>query len=240
MNNTELEEALQIFRFLLDHDGKLQNADNPTLYNAFQNRETRDILRSFEEQLDFTFLNTAGTIYLIPHAGNTTLGMSIKEYREDISPNARSIDALTVAYIQMFVCWEFYGGKNADPTRRTFIRLPELTEDVTHLFENIGKEKVKVQEIDNSSQMNFEMVAENWNSKIIRSDNSLSTKEGTVRRALNQMIDHGLLNLVEDTYRPTQAFHDKFIHYYLDEDREQEINQIFEENAGGNTDAENQ
>lgn len=241
MNETDLNTALEIFRFLLDHKGKMLNIDDPQLYDSFQNQEIRDILRDFESVFDVHFLNVNHAIYLIPGMHNKTFGYSWREYREDISSSTRTIDAYTIAYIQMYVCYEFYGSKNtADPRQRDFIRIQQLTEDINHLFDNLSKEVPSLSEIDSSHEMNFESVIENWNNKITRDNSSRTTKEGIVRTALTQFVNHGLLTVTDDEYRPTQEFEDKFIHYYLNEDRVQEINEIFEEHTGGKDNAANQ
>ncbi len=239
-DRNELHSALRIFRTLLDHKGMISRADQPELFDLSQQKDIHDLLEVFEQELSFRLLKVQDRLYLIPSMENTTLGFSMHEYREDLSPSARAIDALTVSYVQMYLCWEFYHGKNAaDPTVRTFIRMEELLKDVDALFERLRKTGAAVSEIDASSEMNFELVAETWQNRMAEEENSRSSKAGIIRSALNQMISHGLLMKAEDEYRPTRTLHDKFIYDYLDSDRVQEIHQIFDEMSGGESDAEN-
>lgn len=239
-DSNELHSALRVFRALLDHNGMISRTDQPELFDLSQQKEIRELLEAFEQELSFHLLKVQDRLYLIPDMENTTLGFSMREYREDISPSARAIDALTVSYVQMYLCWEFYHGKNAsDPTVRTFIRMEELLKDVDALFDRLRKSGAAVSEIDASSEMNFELVAETWQNRLIEEENSRSSKAGIVRVALNQMIAHGLLMKAEDEYRPTRTLHDKFIYYYLDSDRVQEIHAIFDEMSGGDYNAEN-
>ena len=44
---------------------------------------------------------------------------------------------------------------------------------------------------------------------------------------MNQLRDHNLLTLVEDEVRPTRELSDKFLNYYLREERVQEIHRLF-------------
>lgn len=237
-DSSELHSALRIFRALLDQNGMISRNDQPELFDLFQQKEVHNLLTTFEQEFSFRLLAVQDRLYLIPSIDNTTLGFTMREYREDISISTRAIDALTISYIQMYVCWEFYSGKNpSDPTVRTYIRLEELLKDLDALFDRLCQAPAEVSEIDSTYEMNFGRVAESWNSRMVEEENSRTSKAGIVRNALNQMINHGLLQKMEDEYRPTRTLHDKFIYYYLDIDRVQEIHHIFTQMSGGDDNA---
>ena len=102
-SDEEVRNAIRIFRHCLDHKGVLIEADNPELFGLFQDTEVRSYLSMFEEEMNLSFLLTGNRIYLIPSFDNTTLGMSLREYREDIGMTTRLESAFLVSYIQMII-----------------------------------------------------------------------------------------------------------------------------------------
>lgn len=228
-SDEEVRNAIRIFRHCLDHKGVLIEADNPELFGLFQDTEVRSYLSMFEEEMNLSFLLTGNRIYLIPSFDNTTLGMSLREYREDIGMTTRLESAFLVSYIQMIIFWLFFGGKNNNPKQRDFIQMKDLIEAVDEMFDRLTQEKDTVLDFDNQYRFNFRRIAEAWKNKTYGGEGQeTTTKSGSVRRAVNQLRDHNLLTLVENEVRPTQELTEKFLYYYLREERVKEIHDLFD------------
>ena len=230
MEEKEFRLALKLFRHCLDHKGILRRADDSELFERYRDPQIAPALSILEEEMDIRFLAVNDQIYMIPSFDNTTLGMSIREYREDIGLSTRLETAFLISYIQMIIFWLFYGGRNsANPKQRDFIQMKDLIPEIDDLFLRMAEEKDSVLDFDSQYQFNFTQIAELWKNKQFGGEGQeTSTKYGTVRRAVNQLKDHGLLAFAEEEIRPTQELTDKFLNYYLREERVQEIHRLFD------------
>lgn len=224
-----VREALHIFRHCLDHKGVLKEEDDAELYDAARNQETAEMLSLLEEEMDVKFLSAAGSIYLIPSFDNTTLGMSLREYREDLGMTIKLETAFLNSYIQMIIFWLFFGGKNSsNPQQRDFIQMKDLIQEIDHLFELMEQEADTVLAFDSQYKYNFQKIIPIWRNKQYGGEGQETTsKYGTVRRAVNQLRDHNLLTFVENEVRPTRELTDKFLNYYLREERVRQIHELF-------------
>lgn len=224
-----VRDALQIFRHCLDHKGVLRADENAELFELTQDSEVSRVLSLFEEEMDIRFLPAVNQIYLIPSFDNTTLGMSLREYREDLGGTTRLETAFLISYIQMIVFWLFFGGKNStNPQQRDFIQMKDLLQEIDSLFDKLEQEADTVLAFDRQYRYNFQKIIPLWKNKQYGGEGQESTsKYGTVRRALNQLRDHNLITFVENEVRPTRELSDKFLNYYLREERVQQINELF-------------
>ena len=218
----------------MENKGVLTMSEDAELFGKYQESEVRDVLSLFEEELDFRYLQTTGSVYLIPSFTNTVLGMSLREYREDLGTTTRLNAAFMNSYIQMIIFWLFFGGKNpSNPKQRDFIQMDDLIEEVDAMFKKLKEEREDVLEFDSTHRYNFTNIAEDWlNRQYGGEGQEISTKYGTVRKAVNQLARHNLLTLVENEVRPTRELTDKFVNYYLNEDRVREINELFDRVKG--------
>ena len=187
------------------------------------------MLSLLEEEMDVKFLSAAGSIYLIPSFDNTTLGMSLREYREDLGMTIKLETAFLNSYIQMIIFWLFFGGKNSsNPQQRDFIQMKDLIQEIDHLFELMEQEADTVLAFDSQYKYNFQKIIPIWRNKQYGGEGQETTsKYGTVRRAVNQLRDHNLLTFVENEVRPTRELTDKFLNYYLREERVRQIHELF-------------
>ena len=229
-----LQNLLRIFRHCLDHKGVLSMEEEGNLFEELQNPQLRSALSILEEELDVRFLIMDSVAYMIPSFDNTTFGMSLREYREDLGQSARLETAFLISYIQMMIFWLFYGGRNSsNPKQRDFIQMKDLIQEIDDLFARLMKEKETVLAFDSQYRYNFTRIAETWKNKQYGGEGQeFTSKYGTVRRAVNQLRDHGLLTLVEDEVRPTRELTDKFLNYYLREECVQEMNRLFDSVKG--------
>ena len=229
-----LREALRIFRHCLDHKGILNREEDGELYERMQDPDTSKVLGLLEEELNIRFLSGEGQYYLIPGFDNTTFGMSLREYREDLGTTTKLETAFLISYIQMAVFWLFYGGKNiSNPKQREFIRMRDLVQEIDDLFARMDEEREAILVFDTQNRYNFQRAVRSWQNRQYGGEGQeTTTKYGTVRRALNQLRDHGLVTLVEDEVRPTKELTDKFLNYYLREERVQEIHNLFSSMKG--------
>ncbi len=224
-----VRDAMRIFRHCLDHKGVLKEEDDTELFEAARSQETAEMLSILEEEMDVKFLGAAGSLYLIPSFDNTTLGMSLREYREDLGMTTRLETAFLTSYIQMIIFWLFFGGKNSsNPQQRDFIQMKDLIQEVDHLFEQMEQEADTVLAFDSQYKYNFQKIIPLWKSRQYGGEGQeTTTKYGTVRRAVNQLRDHNLLTFVENEVRPTRELCDKFLNYYLREERVRQIHELF-------------
>ncbi len=229
-----VRDALQVFRHCLDHKGILRMEENAELFELAQDQDISEVLSLLEDEMDIQFLRTVNQIYLIPSFDNTTLGMSLREYREDLGAATRLETAFLISYIQMVIFWLFFGGKNStNPQQRDFIQMKDLIWEIDDLFEKLEQEADTVLAFDRQYRYNFQRIIPLWKNKQYGGEGQESTsKYGTVRRAINQLRDHNLLTFVENEVRPTRELTDKFLNYYLREERVQQINNLFAEVKG--------
>ncbi len=229
-----MRQALRIFRHCLDHKGLLRQEEDPSLFECLQAFDTAQALAMIEEEMNLKFLTSNDRVYLIPSFDNTTFGMSLREYREDFGTGTRLESAFLVSYIQMMIFWLFFGGKNSsNPKQRDFIQMKDLIEEIDALFQRMREEKDTVLDFDSQYRFNFSRIAETWKNKQYGGEGQeFTTKFGTVRRAVNQLKDHSLVTFVEDEIRPTRELTDKFLNYYLREERVAEMHRLFEEMKG--------
>ncbi len=234
IDENAVRKAIRIMKESLDHKGVLSKDSQPEEYESFQDNEIRMAVSLLEEELDLKFLQIRDQIYMIPSFTNTTFGMSLREYRENIGGNARLETAFMISLIQMAIFWLFYGGRNSsNPMQRDFIRMKDLIEEIDNLFLKLAEEKDTVLNFDSQYRYNFTRIAELWKNKQYGGEGQeTSSKTGTVRRAVNQLREHGLLTYVEDEIRPTRELTDKFLNYYLREERVQEIHHLFDTMEG--------
>ena len=107
--------------------------------------------------------------------------------------------------------------------------MKDLIEAVDEMFDRLTQEKDTVLDFDNQYRFNFRRIAEAWKNKTYGGEGQeTTTKSGSVRRAVNQLRDHNLLTLVENEVRPTQELTEKFLYYYLREERVKEIHDLFD------------
>lgn len=224
-----LKRALAVYHKLLE-DGELDAKKDGELYLDFRREEIRRMLAEFEEELDFRLLDTGKTIYLIPNMGNEVLGYTMKEYRMNISADARLADAYLQSYISMTIFQMFYGGKNTNPIQREFILTKDLMETLDHRMKSYLEDEEHTRTIEETKEVNFGKIARLWSSKQIGDWNLRKSKYGTISRAYHQLEKERLIRILEEgnQIRRTQRLDDLFLYDYLDEDRIRDLHKILE------------
>lgn len=223
-----LKKALGIYRKLMEK-GELDGKTDSELYMDFKNEEVRRILEQFEEELNFRLLDTGSRIYLIPDLDNDVMGYTMKEFRTKISTDARLADAYLQSYICMLIFYLFYGGKNTNPIQREFIQTKDLIEELDQRMKRYMENEEETSGSDNAYGVNFLRIAQLWVNKQIGDGVARKSKLGTVRRAYSQLEEERLIRILEDgeQIRRTKRMDDLFLYYYLDQERVQEIHEIF-------------
>ncbi|MGM0607187.1 MAG: DUF6063 family protein [Candidatus Muiribacteriota bacterium] len=226
---TELKTAIKIFKNLLKN-GQINKDKDIEHFIDFKTPEIREVLYTFEEELDFKIVEAGETVYLIPQTSNELLGFTNKDFREWISSSARLSDAFLLSYISMLIFSLFYGGKNRDPKQREFLRVTQLIEKLDENFSVVLKNQEKTKDIEEKYSLNFSKIAQLWDSKQEYEEGKLKTKTGTILSVCRLLQRENLIKLIDDNkeIRPTQKLDDLMINYYLNEERIQEINQIWD------------
>lgn len=230
-----LREALAVYHKLLK-DGELDAKRDGELYLEFRKEEVRQTLSQFEEELGFRLLDTGKTIYLVPNQDNEVLGYTPKEYRQNISLDARLADAYLQSYIFMMIFQMFYGGKNTNPIQREFIQTKDLMEVLDQKMRGYLEDEEHTRELEREKDINFGKIARLWESKQIGDWNLRKSKYGTLSRAYHQLEQESLIRIFEEgqQIRRTKRMDDLFLYHFLDEERIQDLHKILgqgEENA---------
>ena len=90
----------------------------------------------------------------------------------------------------------------------------------------------KTEELEQEYSMNFMNIAQNWDIKKGYEEGSrLTTKMGFLLRVMRLLQQEGLLRISENEkeIRTTNKLDDLMLHYYLNDDRVEEIQKIFKE-----------
>lgn len=223
-----LEEALKIYKKLLDQ-GEIRKQNDKELFGYYtENLEVKEILENFERELDFKIVETPRALYFVANIENRMLSFSLRELREMIKPDAKLIDSFLLCYIIMFILYLFYGGKNSDPKQADFLQLKDIVQALDERFDKIDEDAKRLLEEDYS--INFQNIADEWNAKQV-DGTGRNTRKYMVKRACDILEKEKLVfypNGEKDLEIRTEEKLDNLMrYYYLLEDRIKEINQIF-------------
>lgn len=231
-----LEEALKIYKKLLEQ-GEIRKSQDKELFGTYtENIEIKEILEKFGRELDFRIIETPRCLYFVANIENKLLSFSLRELREAIRPDAKLVDTFLLCYIIMFILYLFYGGKNADPKQADFLQLKDIVQALDERFNKIDEDAQRLLEEDYS--INFQHIANEWKAKQV-DGTGRNTRKYMVKKACDILEKEKLVffpNGEKDLeIRPEEKLDNLMRYYYLLEDRIKEINQIFmigdEENA---------
>ena len=227
-----IRTASQILKVLMT-DGKLTRTSHKDLFISYISElEVEEILGTMAEELEAEVKRVNNTLYLIPSEDNELLGFKHKDTREWLGSSARQADAFLAYYIAAVILNLFYGGKNRDPKQREFLSLLHVVEEMDRRTGEVLQKKEAAKELDQKISMNFEICAQVWDIKKGHEENSrITTKMGFLLRVVKLLQMEGLLRISEDEkeVRTTEKLDDLMLHYYLNEERVQEIQKIFRE-----------
>lgn len=231
-----MEKALKIYKRLLEK-GQIKDTEDKDLYYELKNIEIREELELIADELDFELVFVPHTVYLVPKVENNLMGFSTKDIRESIKKDARQIDAYLECYIIMTILYMFYGGKNKNPKQRDFLQIKDIVEKLDETLNCFSQEESE--KIEDRFSINFTQMCSHWKAKVLKDDNKLKTRFGTVVSACNLLKNEKLIIFTDNSteIRPTPKLDDLMQYYYLNQDRIYEINDIF---LGGEANAKNQ
>ena len=220
-----MRQTAKILRKLL-LDGEMGVADSE-LIAEYRMPEVRSELDIWGEELGFSLIEMRGKVYLIPHTDSELLSMTIRDVREAESKGDRMIDAFLHCYISMTILWMFYGGKNNNPKRATFLQVKDIVAALDERFSNISEEEPSI--LETEYEINFTQISHYWNAMPIDDEQKRKTRVAFVLRACRLMRDHRLLVILDDKreIRPTDRLDDLMMGYYLDMRRIEEIHELF-------------
>ncbi|MBP1917708.1 DUF6063 family protein [Youngiibacter multivorans] len=227
-----IRTASAILKILME-DGKLTRAAHKDLFLTYISEvEIEEILNTMTEELDAEVLRVNNNLYLVPSQENELLGFRHRDAREWFGGGARQADAFLAYYISAVILHLFYGGKNRDPKQREFLSLVHVVEEIDRRVSDVLNNKERAAEVDKEYSTNFENCAQVWDIKKGHEENSrLTTKMGFLLRVMRLLNNEGLILISENEkeIRTTEKLDDLMLHYYLNEDRVQEIERIFRE-----------
>ena len=223
----QVKMSLDIFKKLLEK-GEVNRENDRELFLECRNPEVRSMLSQFEEQLDFSLVETAGAFYFVPDVENNLLGFTTKDLREWVSSYARLADAFLLCYISMFMLYLFYGGKNKNPKQREFLRIADFVEELDARFGKVISNQEQMAELEERYAVNFVRIAELWDSKKDFEENSRKTKVAEIIKTCRLLEREKLVRIIDDKeIRTTRKLDDLMLHYYLNESRVAEMNLLF-------------
>lgn len=226
-----MKEVLRLFRELAE-TGCLDDKANAESYRNFNNPDIREQLDEFAAEFGFTLVTAPHRVYLVPDIGNSLLGFSQRELRESIASNARILDVYLQSYILMVTLWMFYGSKNIDPQRTTFLQIKDI---IATLDQRLPKgDSVFLEDWQQKTDIDFQQLADYWNSMHIQQDGKRNTRQGMVLKACRLLETQKLVWFYDEQreIRPTPRLNDLMKHYYLADERVSELNRLFDEKEG--------
>ena len=227
-----IRTASQILRVMME-EGKLERTGNKDLFMSYISESgVQEVLHAMTEELDAQVLRINNILYLIPSTENQLLGFRNKDVRDWLGSNVRQADAFLAYYIVAVIFNLFYGGKNRDPKQREFLSLVSIMEEMDRRTRDCLEHPEKTEELEQEYSMNFMNIAQNWDIKKGYEEGSrLTTKMGFLLRVMRLLQQEGLLRISENEkeIRTTNKLDDLMLHYYLNDDRVEEIQKIFKE-----------
>jgi len=232
MKMENIRTASALLKVLME-EGKLTRTSHKDLFMSYiSEMKVEEILDTMTEELDAEVLRVNNVLYLLPSQENELLGFRHRDTREWFGASARQTDAFLAYYITAVILNLFFGGKNRDPKQREFLSLLHVVEEMDRRTGEVLGKKEAAKEMDQKVSMNFEICAEVWDIKKGHEEGSrTTTKMGFLLRVVRLLQQEGLLRISEDEkeIRTTEKLDDLMIHYYLKEDRVQEIQKILRE-----------
>ncbi len=221
-----MKETYQILKTLL-MNGELDAGDDKALFSEWKDPRVRDELEDLAEALSFALVEVPHAVYLVPEMDNPFLSVSLGDLRRNVGTAAHTVDAFLQCYILMFILYRFYGGKNANPKQTAFLQIADIVRDLDKRLQSADTHRAEVWQEEMG--INFERIAQVWNNLSLRETNKSTTREETVRRACRFLEKQKLVNLLDDQreIRPTQRLDDLMLHYYLNDERVQDIHRLF-------------
>jgi hypothetical protein len=223
-----MREVAKILGKLLA-DGELGTADS-ALLAEYRTPEVRQELDIWGEELGFSLVEIRKKVYLVPNSDSELLSFSMRDIRESESKNERMIDAFLRCYIIITILWMFYGGKNNNPKKFTFLQVRDIVGQLDERF--LLADGLQAQILETEYEINFTQIASHWNSLLVDDPQKPKSKTRTevVRRACRLLESQRLLIIVDEGHeiRPTDRLDDLMIGYYLDMHRVGDIHKIFD------------
>jgi len=228
-----VEKAFKIYKRFLEK-GQITDTEDKELYFDFKEQEVRNVLDIMARELNFQIITAPHCVYFVPNVENNLFGFSLKDIRESVKKDASLKDAFLQIYIIMTILYMFYGGKNKNPKQADFLQVKDIVNKLDETLSLTSNEEA--QKIEERYSINFIQISDYWRMKMLKEENKLKTRTGTVLTACKLLRDEKLIVITDDDteIRATKKLDDLMQYYYLGEDRIYEINDIFkvgEENA---------
>ncbi|HBG55184.1 MAG TPA: hypothetical protein DDW99_02875 [Ruminococcaceae bacterium] len=187
----------------------------------------REELQELAEALSFTLVEVPHAVYLVPEVDNPFLSVSLGDLRKGVGTSAHTVDAFLQCYIIMVILYCFFGGKNADPKRASFLQIKDVAAELDRHFARSAEQTA--QPWQEKMMINFDQIAQVWNNLPLRETNRGSSREETVRKACRFLEKQKLVVLLDEQneIRTTRRLDDLMIHYYLNDERIAELHRLF-------------
>lgn len=227
-----MREAMQILKQLI-MKGEINDRDDRELFSYINNQEIRDNLDILAEEWDFKLIQAQHELYIVPLSDNELFNVKLREIRESVSSVAKNIDAYLQCYIIMVILWRFFGSKNSNPQRESFLQIKDIMASLDERFLSIETAEI----MEDTMQINFRRISAIWRSKAATNDGRKSSKIELIKNACRILQKNALIEFYDndEEIRPKNKLITLMKNYYLDERRIDEIHQIFERgktNAG--------
>ena len=221
-------KATRLLKHFLEA-GEVTEAQDRELFLELKEPSVRSALAVFEEELDFRLVDAPHACYLSPNMDNELFGFQGRDFRRWFGPDGLKADGFLIAFLAMVLLDMFYGGHNQVPKQRDFLRVAALVEEVDKRFAAILADPQGAGGQEEQVSLNLVRVAEVWSAKLIAEEGRRKTKEGTTLNALNLLVAQKLIVLTDEDreIRPTRKLDDLMLHWFLADNRVQEIQALF-------------
>lgn len=214
LNDIDLGQEI-ICHLLEQHE--LQADAEPRLYKAYTESErVQSIVKLFGDHAEADVDCYGNTVYLIPRAGNRTLGFSRAQLKRALcGANATDQDYHLAQFAIITLLVEFYDGQGSSSKTRDYIRFGDLQNSIAGWLA-LGAKRYNESEQDMYGAAYAEM---SQRYEALRSEigsRSRSTKEGFLYSILRFLREQGLVEYIEkDEMIMTTAKLDRFVDYNL-------------------------
>ncbi len=220
-----MRETLKVLKQLILR-GSINDRDDRELFEYASKEEVWDELETFSQEWDFYIVKAPHNLYLVPTQENTLFNLKLREVRENVSSDARNIDAYLQCYIVMVVLHMFFGSKNNTAQSATSLCIKDIVAELDERFKNNNEATA----IEENFHINFRRISDIWNSKTVANSGRKDSKMETVRTACRFLRNQQLLEFYDDyeEVRPLDRLVTVMCQYYLNDMRISEINALFD------------
>lgn len=228
----DIRKSMRLYNYLLEH-GELTAKEDKELFQSFSDIKIREIIEAFEEESRVSIKKYDDVIYFMPDVDNEFLGYKRAELKKEIFPRSdmKNIDLFLAMYIMIQLTSVFYSGSGTNVKLRDLIQLGELDEKITERLELFLQSEDNT--VEERSGLVIRDIAKHWFTLTNEDDAAdFRTRRWYISQVMSFLKKENLINIQDETViLPTAKFTRLAANYFLNYERLEDINRVFNENT---------